>query len=144
MHCQFSVARWKTSLYVAGCAFDHGFFALCAQCAATLMVIRRETNSWRWPIFTFAYMTGLAYLGQPDHVQFGHVDLGCVEDSSMWLDWQTFSALAIVLLAAGVLIRRGVRYARAKESSSCGGCPNKSAPPLMKTTPLGPDQRFFE
>ena len=39
------------------------FFALCAQCAATLMVIRRETNSWRWPIFTFVYMTGLAYLG---------------------------------------------------------------------------------
>jgi ferrous iron transport protein B len=39
------------------------FFALCAQCAATLAVIRRETNSWRWPVFTFAYMTGLAYLG---------------------------------------------------------------------------------
>ena len=39
------------------------FFALCAQCAATLMVIRRETNSWRWPIFTFVYMTGLAYIG---------------------------------------------------------------------------------
>ncbi|MDA1163847.1 MAG: ferrous iron transport protein B [Planctomycetota bacterium] len=39
------------------------FFALCAQCAATLMVIRRETNSWRWPIFTFAYMTTLAYVG---------------------------------------------------------------------------------
>ena len=39
------------------------FFALCAQCAATLMVIRRETNSWRWPIFTFVYMTTLAYIG---------------------------------------------------------------------------------
>jgi ferrous iron transport protein B len=39
------------------------FFALCAQCAATLAVIRRETNSWRWPIFSFTYMTGLAYLG---------------------------------------------------------------------------------
>lgn len=38
------------------------FFALCAQCAATLMIIRRETNSWRWPIVTFAYMTGLAYV----------------------------------------------------------------------------------
>jgi ferrous iron transport protein B len=38
------------------------FFALCAQCASTLVVIRRETNSWRWPAFTFAYMTGLAYL----------------------------------------------------------------------------------
>jgi len=39
------------------------FFALCAQCAATLAVIRRETNSWRWPAFTFAYMTTLAYAG---------------------------------------------------------------------------------
>jgi ferrous iron transport protein B len=39
------------------------FFALCAQCAATLAVIRRETNSWRWPVFTFAYMTVLAYVG---------------------------------------------------------------------------------
>ncbi|MBD3676553.1 MAG: ferrous iron transport protein B [Planctomycetaceae bacterium] len=39
------------------------FFALCAQCAATLMVIKRETNSWRWPIFSFVYMTALAYLG---------------------------------------------------------------------------------
>jgi ferrous iron transport protein B len=39
------------------------FFALCAQCAATLAVIRRETNSWRWPLFTFTYMTVLAYLG---------------------------------------------------------------------------------
>ncbi len=37
------------------------FFALCAQCAATLAVIKRETNTWRWPLFTFTYMTGLAY-----------------------------------------------------------------------------------
>jgi ferrous iron transport protein B len=37
------------------------FFALCCQCASTLAVIRRETGSWRWPAFTFAYMTGLAY-----------------------------------------------------------------------------------
>ncbi len=39
------------------------FFALCAQCAATLAVIRKETGSWRWPLFTFTYMTVLAYLG---------------------------------------------------------------------------------
>jgi ferrous iron transport protein B len=38
------------------------FFSLCAQCAATLVVIRRETGSWSWPVFTFAYMTGLAYV----------------------------------------------------------------------------------
>ncbi|MBI1291970.1 ferrous iron transport protein B [bacterium] len=39
------------------------FFALCAQCAATLAIIRRETNSWRWPIFAFVYMTTLAWIG---------------------------------------------------------------------------------
>jgi len=39
------------------------FFALCCQCASTLTVIRRETNSWWWPLFTFTYMTGLAYVG---------------------------------------------------------------------------------
>ena len=26
------------------------FYAWCLQCAATLAVIRRETNSWRWPV----------------------------------------------------------------------------------------------
>lgn len=39
------------------------FFALCCQCASTLAVIRRETRSWRWPVFTFVYMTALAYIG---------------------------------------------------------------------------------
>ena len=39
------------------------FFALCAQCAATLVVIRRETGRRRWALFTFAYMTTLAYVG---------------------------------------------------------------------------------
>jgi len=38
------------------------FFALCAQCAATLAVIKRETGTWGWPIFTFVYMTALAYV----------------------------------------------------------------------------------
>jgi ferrous iron transport protein B len=38
------------------------FFSLCAQCVSTLVVMRRETNSWRWPVFTFVYMTGLAYV----------------------------------------------------------------------------------
>ncbi len=37
------------------------FFALCAQCASTLAVIKRETNSWLWPVVTFGYMTALAY-----------------------------------------------------------------------------------
>jgi len=39
------------------------FFALCAQCASTLVLIGRETASWTWPLFAFAYMTTLAWLG---------------------------------------------------------------------------------
>ena len=38
------------------------FFALACQCMSTLAVVRRETKTWRWPAFLFAYMTGLAYL----------------------------------------------------------------------------------
>ena len=38
------------------------FFALCSQCAATLATIKRETNSWKWPLFSFTYMTVLATL----------------------------------------------------------------------------------
>lgn len=39
------------------------FYAFCLQCAATIAVIRRETNSWRWPIASWVYMTGVGYLG---------------------------------------------------------------------------------
>ena len=39
------------------------FYAFCLQCVATIAVMRRETNSWRWPIFAWVYMTGLGYLG---------------------------------------------------------------------------------
>jgi ferrous iron transport protein B len=38
------------------------FFALCAQCASTLVVIGRETGTWRWPAISFAGMTTIAYL----------------------------------------------------------------------------------
>ena len=38
------------------------FFALCMQCASTLAVIGRETRSLKWPLFTFVYMTVLAYV----------------------------------------------------------------------------------
>ena len=39
------------------------FYACCLQCVATLAVIRRETNSWRWPFFAWAYMTAIGYTG---------------------------------------------------------------------------------
>ncbi|HEX5138848.1 MAG TPA: ferrous iron transport protein B [Planctomycetota bacterium] len=39
------------------------FFVLACQCMSTLAVVKRETNSWRWPLFMFGYMTVLAYFG---------------------------------------------------------------------------------
>lgn len=39
------------------------FFVLACQCMATVATVRRETNSWRWPLFMIAYMTLLAYCG---------------------------------------------------------------------------------
>lgn len=38
------------------------FFALAMQCMSTLAIVRRETNSWKWPLVMLFYMTGLAYL----------------------------------------------------------------------------------
>ena len=38
------------------------FFALACQCISTLAVVKRETHSYRWPLFLFAYMTVLAWL----------------------------------------------------------------------------------
>ena len=37
------------------------FFAFAMQCTSTMAVVRRETNSWKWPAFQFAYMLTLAY-----------------------------------------------------------------------------------
>jgi ferrous iron transport protein B len=38
------------------------FFALACQCMSTVAVVKRETQSWRWPAFLFAYMTALAWV----------------------------------------------------------------------------------
>ncbi len=38
------------------------FYVLAMQCMSTLAVVKRETKTWKWPVFQFIYMTGLAYL----------------------------------------------------------------------------------
>lgn len=38
------------------------FYVFAMQCMSTLAVVRRETNSWRWPAFQLAYMTGAAWV----------------------------------------------------------------------------------
>ncbi len=37
------------------------FFAFALQCTSTIAVVRRETNSWKWPAVQFVYMLLLAY-----------------------------------------------------------------------------------
>jgi ferrous iron transport protein B len=37
------------------------FFVLACQCMSTVAVVKRESGSWRWPLFMVAYMTALAY-----------------------------------------------------------------------------------
>ncbi len=37
------------------------FFAFAMQCTSTIAVVKRETNSWKWPAIQFAYMLALAY-----------------------------------------------------------------------------------
>jgi ferrous iron transport protein B len=38
------------------------FFAFAMQCTSTLIIVRRETNSWKLPALQFAYMTTVAYV----------------------------------------------------------------------------------
>lgn len=36
------------------------FYVLAMQCLSTVAVVRRETNSWKWPLFQIGYMSALA------------------------------------------------------------------------------------
>ncbi|HEY3295225.1 MAG TPA: ferrous iron transport protein B [bacterium] len=49
------------------------FFVLACQCMSTVAIVRRETNSWRWPAFMIAYMSILAWLGAFAVYQGGHL-----------------------------------------------------------------------
>lgn len=62
---QLAAARWPdgrrvfTPLVAVGLMV---FYVLACQCISTLAVVRRETASWRWPLFMFTYMSVLAYV----------------------------------------------------------------------------------
>lgn len=38
------------------------FYAFAMQCASTLAVTKRETNSWKWPLIQLVFMSGFAYI----------------------------------------------------------------------------------
>ena len=55
-------AALRHDLTLAGAMALVVFFAFALQCTSTLAIVRRETNSWRWPALQFCYMGVLAYL----------------------------------------------------------------------------------
>ena len=50
--------RWPLPTALAFLAW----FVFAPQCISTIAVTRRETNSWRWPLFMVGYLFALAYL----------------------------------------------------------------------------------
>jgi ferrous iron transport protein B len=38
------------------------FYAFAMQCVSTLAIVKKETNSWKWPIIQLVFMTSFAYL----------------------------------------------------------------------------------
>ncbi|MDX2185696.1 MAG: ferrous iron transport protein B [Opitutaceae bacterium] len=58
-------ARWpdgSTLFTPLVCVTLMVFYVFAMQCVSTLAVVRRETNSWRWPAFQLVYMTGTAWI----------------------------------------------------------------------------------
>lgn len=37
------------------------FYAFAMQCASTLAITKKETNSWKWPVMQLVFMSALAY-----------------------------------------------------------------------------------
>ena len=50
--------RWSLATALAFLAW----FVFAPQCVSTIAVTRRETNSWRWPMFMVGYLFALAYI----------------------------------------------------------------------------------
>lgn len=38
------------------------FYAFAMQCMSTLAIVKRETNSWKWPMFQLVFMSAFAYI----------------------------------------------------------------------------------
>ncbi|MDX1802855.1 MAG: ferrous iron transport protein B [Alcanivorax sp.] len=50
-------AQWSLPVGLSFLAW----YIFAPQCASTLAVVKRETNSWRWPLIMFGYLVTLAY-----------------------------------------------------------------------------------
>ncbi len=52
------------------------WYVFAPQCFATLATMRRETNSWKWPVFAFVYLMALAYIAAAITYHFSKFILG--------------------------------------------------------------------
>ena len=59
MHLQTAL---HTDMTLGGAIALMIFFAFAMQCTSTMAVVRRETNSWKWPAIQFSYMLVLAWV----------------------------------------------------------------------------------
>ena len=57
------------------------FYVFALQCVSTVAIVRRETNSWKWPFFQWLYMGALAW-GLAFVTHLGGGLLGCAESGS--------------------------------------------------------------
>ena len=58
-------ARWpdgRTLFTPLVCLCLMVYYVFAMQCMSTVAVVRRETNSLRWPLFQIVYMTGTAWV----------------------------------------------------------------------------------
>jgi ferrous iron transport protein B len=58
-------ARWpdgRTLFTPLVCLVLMVYYVFAMQCMSTVAVVKRETNSWRWPLFQIGYMTGTAWV----------------------------------------------------------------------------------
>jgi ferrous iron transport protein B len=53
------------------------FYVFALQCVSTIVVVRRETGTWKWPLFQWAYLGALAWLFS-----------FAVYQGGRWLGWQ--------------------------------------------------------
>src|SRR5690606_11445263 len=49
----FNFASWVSLLV---------FYAFAMQCMSTLAIVKRETNTWKWPMWQLVVMTAIAYV----------------------------------------------------------------------------------
>ncbi|KOS07190.1 iron transporter FeoB [Flavobacterium akiainvivens] len=55
------VTKEKTFNFATGASLLL-FYALAMQCISTLAIVKKETNSWKWPVVQLVFMSGIAYL----------------------------------------------------------------------------------